>query len=582
MPVPGKFTFTVVAYDPDGEIKSISVNDGKFVKAHGPTYWTENDEGQSVLTDIRWKPGVYPNSTLTKLTVDVEDDKGKVTTEKVRFTVNHPPTIELTSPTNGAEFVSPATITLAATASDNAADGAMRKVEFFANGELIANLASAPFEAAWEGVSAGDYEIIAAVTDRHGQKVETAPVSITVSQGSDITLTAPAEDIAFAPSGTTRMAASVTPGDAAITKVEFFKNDQLIGADTEAPYELDWSEAEPGLYRISATATDAKGGSVTSGSVEAAVFDSAPFPALGLRLWLEGSGIAQAGGKVSAWTDRTPFGHDVSQAEADRQPTLHSEGANGKPAVVFDGADDVLGATANGAGLLSGDAASIFIVMKQAKASANNAVLGWESNSHLNHLDLLFTYNDQLLYDYGNVSAGGRISAPQPERWDDLWNLVEVYRAGASGRVAVAGETVFSGTFAGELEVEVDGALTLGGVGMLHFGGSVAEVLVYNRALSKSEQDEVKGYLGARYGLFVSENQAPTVTLLVSRVLSNQDQITIQAVGEPRKPFEMVELELSYDLIHWETQDLQLPINLPLSFPLSQDMQFIRVKRINE
>ena len=112
-------------------------------------------------------------------------------------------------------------------------------------------------------------------------------------------------------------------------------------------------------------------------------------------------------------------------------------------------------------------------------------MLGWESNSHLNHLDLLFTYNDQLLYDYGNVSAGGRISAPQPKRWDDLWNLVEVYRAGASGRVAVAGETVFSGTFAGELEVEVDGALTLGGVGDLQFGGSVAEVLVYNRGVEQ-------------------------------------------------------------------------------------------------
>jgi hypothetical protein len=74
----------------------------------------------------------------------------------------------------------------------------------------------------------------------------------------------------------------------------------------------------------------------------------------------------------------------------------------------------------------------------------------------------------------------------------------------------------------------------------------------------------------------------PTLKLLVSRVLPNQDQITIQAVGKLRKPFEMVELELSYDLIHWETQDLQLPINLPLSFPLSQDMQFIRVKRIRD
>ena len=45
---------------------------------------------------------------------------------------------------------------------------------------------------------------------------------------------------------------------------------------------------------------------------------------------------------------------------------------------------------------------------------------------------------------------------------------------------------------------------------------------------------------------------------------------------------ETVELELSDDLIHWETQDLQLPINLPLSFPLTQDMQFMRVRRINE
>ncbi|HIL73458.1 MAG TPA: hypothetical protein EYG44_04445, partial [Verrucomicrobia bacterium] len=407
----------------------------------------------------------------------------------------------------------PATIAFAATASDNAADGAMRKVEFFANGELIANLASAPFEAAWEGVSAGDYEIIAAVTDRHGQKVETTPVTITVSQGAGITLTAPAEDIAFAPGGTAKLAASVTQGDAAITKVEFFKNDKLIGADTDAPYELDWTEPEPGLYQITARSTDAKGGSAASGSIEAAVFDSAPFPALGLRLWLDGSGVTQDGGKVSAWADRTPFVNSISQADAGKQPTLHSEGANGQAALVFDGADDLLAATVNGAGLLSGDAASIFIVMRQAKASANNAVFGWESDSHRNHLGLLFTYNDQLLFDYGNASAGGRISAPQPERWDDLWNLVEVYRAGASGRVAVAGVTVFSGTFAGELDVEVEGALTLGGVGGLHYGGAIAEVLVYNRALSDEEIAQVRSVMATKFDLPVSANQEPTVVL---------------------------------------------------------------------
>ena len=65
---------------------------------------------------------------------------------------------------------------------------------------------------------------------------------------------------------------------------------------------------------------------------------------------------------------------------------------------------------------------------------------------------------------------------------------------------------------------------------------------------------------------------------------------SIEAVGESSGQViddgfvevEIVEIELSDDLTHWETQDLQLPINLPLSFPLAQDMQFMRVRRINE
>ena len=149
------------------------------------------------------------------------------------------------------------------------------------------------------------------------------------------------------------------------------------------------------------------------------------------------------------------------------------------------------------------------------QSAANNALLGVgsEQPTYKHHLALLMRYNDQLLVDYGNVSAGGRILAPQPERWDDLWNLVEVYRTGESGWVAVAGETVFSDTFAGELDVEVDGALTLGGVGGLHFGGAVAEVLVYNRALSEAEITRVRSVLATKFDLPVSANQEPTVVL---------------------------------------------------------------------
>ena len=182
VPVPGKFTFTVVAYDPDGEIKSISVNRGKFVKAHGPTYWTENDDGHTVLTDTRWKSGYYPNTTITKFVVDVEDNQGKVTSRDIIFTINHAPMIELTSPVNSMEFVEPATVTLAATASDNTADGVLSNVKFFVNGNLLHTSKKAPYEFIWERVYDGEYEITAAVTDLQKQTIETVPIKISVLQ----------------------------------------------------------------------------------------------------------------------------------------------------------------------------------------------------------------------------------------------------------------------------------------------------------------------------------------------------------------------------------------------------------------
>ena len=511
--VPGKFTFKVVAYDPDGDIKSIAVNRGTFFPAHGPTYWNENDDGHSVLTDTRWETGYYPKSSKVKFIVDVTDNQDKVTTLDVIFTVNHAPTVELTAPAAGAEFVSPATISLTANASDNAADGDMRHVDFFANGELVGRSTKAPYAFTWEGVEAGEYQITAAVTDRHRQTVETEPVTIQVLQGAFVALVQPETNIAVKPGGTTRLEAEVQAGSAAVAKVEFFKNDQLIGTDNEAPYALDWTEAEAGVYQLTAKVTDAKGGTAMTEAVEAAVFDSADYPALGLRLWLDGSTVTQEASKVSAWVDRTPFGHDTSQAEVGQQPAFHSEGINGQPAIVFDGEDDILSGTANGATLLDSTAASLFLVMKQDGGSRNNAVFGWESDSHRNHLDLLFTYNNVLLFDYGNASDGGRISGAQPERWDNNWHLVEVYRDGPTGRVAVGGVTVFEGEFTDDLAVDVDGTLSIGGVGTLHHGGAVAELLVYNRTLSAEEVATVRNIIANKFDLPVMANQLPTIAL---------------------------------------------------------------------
>ena len=114
--------------------------------------------------------------------MDVEGDQGKVTSRDIIFTINHAPMIELTSPVNGMEFVEPTTVTLAAMASDNTADGNLSNVKFFVNGNLLHTSKKAPYEFIWERVYDGEYEVTAAVTDLQKQTIETVPIKISVLQ----------------------------------------------------------------------------------------------------------------------------------------------------------------------------------------------------------------------------------------------------------------------------------------------------------------------------------------------------------------------------------------------------------------
>src|SRR6266508_2110582 len=91
---------------------------------------------------------------------------------------NSPPTVTLTSPTNGASFFAPATVQLAATASDS--DGTVVRVDFFQGTTLIGTSTSAPFTATWSNVPIGNYTLTAKAIDNGGASTTSAPVSISV------------------------------------------------------------------------------------------------------------------------------------------------------------------------------------------------------------------------------------------------------------------------------------------------------------------------------------------------------------------------------------------------------------------
>src|SRR6185436_15891053 len=98
-----------------------------------------------------------------------------------RFIPNVPPTVSLTSPTSGATFTAPASITLTATAADS--DGTIQKVDFFHGGtNLIATVTTPPYTFSWTGVAQGSYTLTAVATDNLNAATTSAPVNITVDR----------------------------------------------------------------------------------------------------------------------------------------------------------------------------------------------------------------------------------------------------------------------------------------------------------------------------------------------------------------------------------------------------------------
>lgn len=113
----------------------------------------------------------------------VSNAAGSVTSAGATLTVtavgNTPPSVVLTSPTNGQSFTTPANISLSANASDG--DGTISKVDFYQGGALIGADTSSPYSIAWNNVAAGSYSLTARATDNVGALTMSGAVSITVN-----------------------------------------------------------------------------------------------------------------------------------------------------------------------------------------------------------------------------------------------------------------------------------------------------------------------------------------------------------------------------------------------------------------
>ena len=211
----------------------------------------------------------------------VADDGAVKTFDEMVVTANAAlttPVVTLIAPPHGENFIAPAEISLAASVTANG--NAIAKVQFFNGPTLLAEDTTAPYEAAWSGVSAGLYPLVARVVANGHSVADSAPVTVTVtSQPPVVALTAPASGATFVAPAIIPLAADVTANGNPITRVQFFNGPTLLGEDVSAPYTFTWPGATAGSYALTARALFA-GGSVDSEPVGVTVDFAPPTVAL--------------------------------------------------------------------------------------------------------------------------------------------------------------------------------------------------------------------------------------------------------------------------------------------------------------
>ena len=170
-------------------------------------------------------------------------------------TVNAPPTVSLITPANGATFVAPATVAMAAVAAD--ANGTVVKVDFYAGTTLVGSDTSAN-ASAWATLAAGTYLVKAVATDDKGATATSATSSITVTANAAplVSLTSPANGASFVAPASIALGATASDPDGSVQKVEFYSGTTLLATVAAPPYAYTWTGVAAGTYSLGAMAYD--------------------------------------------------------------------------------------------------------------------------------------------------------------------------------------------------------------------------------------------------------------------------------------------------------------------------------------
>jgi hypothetical protein len=243
-------------------------------------------------------------------------------------------------------------------------------------------------------------------------------------------------------------------------------------------------------------------------------------PADGLVVWLKAdAGVTSSNGSVSQWADQSPYQNNANQGNGGNQPTFITSRSdlNGKPVVRFNGSS-YLDVTDN-TSLRPSSAVTVIALAQNASSGQQDIVSHSLTYNYYGAWALSPLYSYDLGVQPDNVERGyigfgsgasnsyadlpGSTARPQQASISTMiydGNNLNIYDSGAlQATQGISGPINYDGVNPHDLLIGAENAYN--GVAN-YFKGDVGEVLVYNRALSGAEQQQVEAYLADKFGVY--------------------------------------------------------------------------------
>jgi hypothetical protein len=200
---------------------------------------------------------------------------------------------------------------------------------------------------------------------------------------------------------------------------------------------------------------------------------------------------ATNGDPVYTWADRSTSANDAVQATFAKRPTLATAGTGGKPALVFDGVDDLFNLTAN---LVVTGAFTLYVVGYRTSGTIYMPLGGPNGSSGFTCVTIFTDDEVHWLDDAPNLPGVPFTGTP-----GDL--AFEMIRSGSSDPFHFTSNGMASAPLSGADTSDT----TFNMVGSRGFGdvtvGKISAVLGFARQLSSGERASMAAYILANWGL---------------------------------------------------------------------------------